>query len=162
MILKNNINAELIVDDDCPYNLKISNWTAIEKRGKVYFRRNRYCYTLKKHVIQYLHRLILDAKKGEYVDHINGDLLDNRKSNLRLCSNSQNIRNQNKHKDNTSGYKGVSYNKRLKTNPWSAQIKYNRHSYHLGYYPTKELAAIAYNNKAIELFKEFARLNEIQ
>ena len=54
-----------------------------------------------------LHRLILDAPPGKHVDHINGDTLDNRKCNLRLCSIRENLLNRGPNKNNTSGYKGV-------------------------------------------------------
>lgn len=106
-----------------------------------------------------MHRYIMNAKKGEYVDHINGDTLDNRRKNLRLCSNQQNSFNQKKKKNCKSKYKGVKKNN--KCNTWTARITFNRVEIYLGSYKTEELAAIVYNEKAKELFGEFAKLNEV-
>lgn len=68
----------------------------------------------------YLHRLITGAEKSESVDHINGDKSDNRRSNLRICSLSQNIHNQGLRKNNSSGYKGISL---TKSNTWEVQLQ---------------------------------------
>lgn len=112
-----------------------------------------------KHSI-YLHRLILDVKDRHIVvDHINNDKLDNRKENLRACTQSQNCANSSKCTDNLSGYKGV-YLSRGKY--WIARITYHRKLMHLGIFPTKEEAAIAYNKAALKYFGEFVKLNEIK
>ena len=111
-----------------------------------------------------MHRIIANAKEGESVDHVNGNPLDNRKENLRVCTMSQNLANQKLRKDSTSGFKGVSKNQ-SKTNPWRAYI--NRKDgkktkqYHLGLFKTPEEAARAYNEKAKELFGDFAKLNKV-
>src|SRR5512146_1126738 len=68
----------------------------------------------------YLHRFILDAPRGMYVDHINHDTLDNRRCNLRLCTKQQNQCNQSHHKDSKSPYKGVHRHKRGKK--WYASL----------------------------------------
>lgn len=104
----------------------------------------------------YMHRLLMDAK-SKHIDHINGNKLDNRKENLRLCTNAQNRINVNKYKNNKSGYKGVSFHSNL----WRATIVRNGKQYSLGYHKSKEEAALAYNIKAKQLFGEFANLNEI-
>jgi hypothetical protein len=105
-----------------------------------------------------LHRFIMNAPKGMEVDHIDGDLLNNQKSNLRLCTHAQNMMNQKLPITNTSGYKGTCYNKANKQ--WRAYISSGNKQIHIGYYKTKELAAIAYNIKAMTLFGDFAKLNE--
>lgn len=107
----------------------------------------------------YLHRLIMDAKKGEEVDHINGDKIDNRRENLRICTTMQNKHNYKIPITNTSGYKGVGWHKRDKK--WTARIRVNYKLIHLGYYVDKIEAALAYNKAAIKYHKEFARLNKI-
>lgn len=109
-----------------------------------------------------MHREIIEAKKGDEVDHINGDGLDNRKSNLRLCTHQQNISNRKVNKNSKSGYKGVLLmvdKKRLK--PWRSHITSKGIRTNIGMYATKEEAARAYNKKAVELFGSFARLNHI-
>lgn len=105
-----------------------------------------------------LHRLIMNASHGIQVDHINGNTLDNRILNLRLCSQKNNIQNQKIRKNNTSGYKGV-YSKTK--NKWGACIGVNNKLIHLGSYDNKHDAALAYNEAAIKYHKNFAKLNEV-
>jgi len=105
-----------------------------------------------------LHRLITGATRGQTVDHINGDSLDNRRSNLRIGTNAENIRNM-RARGGTSKYKGV-YLRPDKR--WRAHITFNYKKMNLGNHITEESAAIAYNAKATELFGEYARLNVIE
>lgn len=106
---------------------------------------------------QYLHRMIVNAPKYAKVDHKNGDTLDNRRSNLRICSTAENVRNSVKISRNTSGYKGVSFLRR--TSKWKVTITVNGDHKHLGYFSTREAAAMAYNVAAEKYFGEFAKLN---
>ena len=106
-----------------------------------------------------IHNLILDRQPREgklVVDHINGNVLDNRKCNLRVCTHAENMRNTTKRrKGNTSGYTGVSKcGKR-----WAASIGYRGKDIYLGTFGNKEEAARARDLKAIELHGEFASLN---
>lgn len=103
-----------------------------------------------------MHRLIMNAEKGKQVDHINHNTLDNRKENLRLCTNSQNQHNQGKRINNTSGLKGISWYKR--DEKWRARIELNGRAIHLGYFATKEDAYEAYCKAALELHGEFAKV----
>ncbi len=103
----------------------------------------------------YLHRMLIDAPAEFQVDHINGDKLDNRKSNLRLATSLQNRHNTPPHRDSRSGYKGVSFNGKR----WRARIGSNGRYRALGYFDTREEAAVAYDAAARELFGEFAWLN---
>lgn len=107
----------------------------------------------------YMHREIIGAKDGEYVDHINGDPRDNRKSNLRIVTISQNAMNRGRNRNNKSGYKGVSYASRERK--WLAQIGVNGKNIIIGRFDCKHSAAIAYNNEAKKLHGEFAYQNEI-
>lgn len=105
----------------------------------------------------YLHRLILDAPEGREVDHKDGDTLNNVRSNLRLALHSDNMRNKKLPTTNTSGYKGVTRIHRR--NPWVASIGFNGRHRHIGTFASAEEAARAYDDKARELFGEFARVN---
>lgn len=109
-----------------------------------------------------LQRFIVDCKESEEVDHINGDKLDNRKCNLRVCTRQENSFNRKIPKNNTTGYKGVRYIKqgnRIKR--WRATLEKNGKSVNGGTHITKEEAAKAYNKLALEHFGKFARLNAI-
>lgn len=105
-----------------------------------------------------MHRLLLNAPKGSYVDHVNGDRLDNRKENLRLCTKQENSWNR-KPTKGSSKYKGIWFVKSRKK--WRSCIRVNGKAMHLGYYETEEEAALAYNKAADKYFGEFAWLNNI-
>lgn len=98
-----------------------------------------------------LHRLLISVPAGSELDHINGDGLDNRRVNLRLCTHQENMRNRPKNK-NKAGYKGVYKNHAR----WQAAIKHNGKKIYLGNFSKPEEAAKAYDLKAKELFGEFA------
>lgn len=106
-----------------------------------------------------MNRIILKAKQGQQVDHINHNKLDNRKCNLRICTNSQNHMNIKKYLGKTSKYKGVYYDK--SRNKWAADIKLNKKKIRLGRHEKEEDAALAYNAAAKRYFGSFALLNEI-
>lgn len=109
---------------------------------------------------QRLHRFLLDAPRGLEVDHKNGDTLDNRRCNIRLCTRAQNQMNKCKQLRNRSGYKGVCWYQW--GNKWEANITIDCKTIVVGRFLTKEEAALAYNKAALEHFGEFARLNEIK
>ena len=111
----------------------------------------------KKNVL--MHRVMLSTPTGTYVDHINGDKLDNRRVNLRLCTNVENCRNRGKQTNNKSGYKGVVC--RSDTGKWVTHIKYNGTRLTFGQFDNKHDAARMYNFWAADLHGEFARLNKI-
>lgn len=106
-----------------------------------------------------MHRIVSMANSDQHTDHINGDRIDNRKSNLRVCTNQQNARNAKLRPLNTSGYKGVSWDK--SSGRWRAYIKVDYKQLWLGYHHDKRDAARAYNNAAKRYFGEFARLNDV-
>ena len=106
-----------------------------------------------------MHRAILEMPTGEFVDHINHDTLDNRHENLRLVTATQNNQNKRMQKNNTSGYKGVSWNKERRK--WSAYIRTNGSIKFLGYFAVLREAAHAYNNAAKSIFGEFACINKL-
>jgi hypothetical protein len=106
-----------------------------------------------------MHRLILDARADQVVDHINGDTLDNRRGNLRVCTRGQNSMHQRGSRSNPSGYKGVS---RARSGAWRVECKKDGVRYYLGSFPTPEEAALTYNELAIRLHGEFAYLNVVE
>ena len=107
-----------------------------------------------------MHRVIMNAKAGEQIDHINGDKLDNRRSNLRFVNTQKNAFNRKKPDVNsTSQYKGVL--KRKGSKSWEARIKLNYKAIHLGSYKHEIDGAKAYNEAAKLLFKEFAKFNDV-
>ena len=103
-------------------------------------------------------RFLLDAPDWVFVDHRNGDTLDNRRKNLRIATNAQNQHNQRwLRSDNTSGFKGVTWH--ADKGKWNAQIYVNKKRKSLGYFPDKAMAAKAYDAAALEHFGEFAATN---
>ena len=108
---------------------------------------------------RFMHRFILGVRKEEYIDHINGIKLDNRRKNLRICTNSENMRNRGAQKNNKLGIKGVSFHKLSKK--YEARIFINNKKLHLGLFTSKKFALIAYNKAAIKYHGKFARLNKL-
>lgn len=103
----------------------------------------------------YLYRYLLNCPKGMEVDHIDGNPLNNQKSNLRICTHSQNNYNRGKNKTSSNKFKGV----REHGAGFMARLKYQGQTKYLGTFETPEDAARAYDEEAIKVFGEFARLN---
>ena len=105
-----------------------------------------------------MHRVILKAPEDKFIDHINHNGLDNRKSNLRICTMQQNTWNMRKQKGNcTSQYKGVTWRKDI--GKWQARIICDGKRISIGFFDDEKAAAMAYDAKAKELFGEFAAPN---
>lgn len=105
-----------------------------------------------------MHTEVMGGKKeGLVIDHINGNKLDNRKENLRFCSEKENQRNKRVYKQNKIGYKGV----KKRFNRFVATIGYNNKILYIGSFETAIQAAKRYNHFARQLHGEFARLNDI-
>jgi len=100
-----------------------------------------------------MHRHLLNNPKGFDVDHIDHNTLNNRRRNLRLCTNSQNIMNSKIRSDNSTGFRGVSFNK--KTKKYIARIMIDKKTITIGTYITALEASEAYNKVAKELHGEF-------
>src|SRR3990167_296143 len=151
-------NGPIAIVDDEDFEF-LNQWQGHSVRGyaprREYFTEKKYHYKSRSFR---MHRIILNAPDGYEVDHINGNPLDNRKSNIRICTRQQNMRNVKLSTKNTSGYKGVSWSAIGKK--WMAYISYgNKKTKYLGYYTDKKDAAYAYDSAAKVMFGEFAKLN---
>lgn len=149
---KNRGKYVALVDDEDFEYLNQFMWHAL-KHGNTFYALRALKDNGKK-ASQYMHCAIMGGKGIDHIDH-NG--LNNQRSNLRLCSQSQNVMNARKAPNRTSVYKGVCFNKAARK--WEAQIIINGYRIHLGYFISETDAALAYNEKATELFGEFACLN---
>lgn len=140
-------NEKYVLVDDTDYIILSQSKWHIGARGYVmrYEKGNK---TLS------MHRIIMNFPEL-CVDHINGDKLDNRRENLRLVTNHQNLLNRGKNKNNSSGYKGVNF----QNGKWHAKITFNKIQKHIGYFDNKIDAAKAYDSIAKILHGIFARLN---
>jgi hypothetical protein len=149
----NNLCRFAIVDADDYEHLAKYKWYCEQDGNTFYtFRREG-----RKRKRVSMHRQILHAPKGLLVDHIDGNGLNNRKSNLRLCSPAQNARNKRPAPNCSSRYKGVTWHKYHKK--WHVRIFKSGKSTYLGSFDDEIEAAVAYDRKAAELFGEFAYLN---
>jgi hypothetical protein len=145
-----------LVDDDVFNIVNKYKWTYTEP-GYAY--RHDYSSGIRKRI--YMHRFILDIQDTKkVVDHINGNKLDNTKINLRVCTHKENIRNSGLYSDNTSGYKGVSFDKNR--NKWISYISVDRKFKYLGRFNCKHVAGAAHNKAAISLYGDFAKLNPVE
>lgn len=143
-----------LVDDDDFEALNQYKWSAKKSGSKFYARRSIIVHG--KQITQYMH---CEVMKGKGIDHIDINGLNNQKSNLRICTQSENMMNVQKKENCTSVYKGVNFHK--PNSKWRAAIKINGKQIHLGYFTSEADAARTYNKKAIELFCEFANLNNV-
>ena len=138
------------VDPEDSWLLDAYNWSINAHTDRLFYVKSS--YGLK------LHRLIANAPPGMVVDHINGDTLDNRRENLRVCTNAENVKGQHRARG-ASQYKGVYWNKH--SQKWAVQIGGVVLREHLGRYVDEKDAARAYNEAALRIYGEFAVLNEV-
>jgi hypothetical protein len=146
---------QTIVDDEDYTRFGGLKWGAQIRGGHVYARRFMYG---KPGEWVYLHRVILNARSGELVDHINQNGLDNRRANLRIVTKSQNNANARKRSGRrTSKYKGVDLNR--KAGLWRAQIAVDCRHRCIGHFTSEIEAALAYDAAARQAFGEHAAVN---
>lgn len=145
-----------MVDDDMFGELNRYKWHVRQSTSVLYVRRNSLDAD-GRHVWVNMHHQVLRSPDGTETDHRDGNGLNNQKSNLRVCTGSQNQCNQRTPKNNKSGYKGVSWNGNARK--WQASIGINGKTLHMGYFFCLIKAARTYDSAAREHFGEFARLN---
>lgn len=148
-----NAGHEMLIDADTRGLMEGRGWTAraTGKSGYIYVASQYRDGKAKRTIL--LHRLIMGAGPGQVVDHINGNTLDNRRENLRLCSAKDNARNNKPRR--VGAYKGVS----KRGARWIATITIDSRQLALGTFGSEIEAAVAYDRAAAEAFGEFARLN---
>ena len=144
----------IVNDADCEW-LSQWKWSTVKGRFTYYARRS--IWKNGKRTYVRMHRVILNTPPGKQTDHINGDGLDNRRGNLRVCTNSQNQMNSRKRLNCSSIYKGVYWDSC--TRRWRALIRHNKRLKSLGRYDTQREAAMAYDEAAQRLFEGFALPN---
>jgi len=150
--------VEFYVDDDDAFLLRLKWHPQYSKRDN---RLSSISSTItldnSKQIVVMLHRIIMKQPKcnGIIIDHIDGNPANNCKYNLRFCTTSENAMNMKKSINNSSGYKGVSWHKKVEK--YQSRIIVNRNQIILGYYPTAEEAHEAYKQAAVKYFGEFAR-----
>lgn len=156
--IKTAADEFILVSPEDKYLLK-HTWCVTKRESKSSTRSYAMSYINGKNV--YMHRVILKnaSINGKDVDHINGNGLDNRRSNLRIVNRTYNNANSRPRKGCSSSFKGVSWHKVAKK--WAACVTKKGKSYHLGLYSCELEAANAYNEKALYLFGDFARLNKL-
>jgi hypothetical protein len=138
------------VDD---FNYEVLNkfkWYA-KKSGKMF-----YAYRNLKGKSVLMHAFIVGTPKGKDTDHIDGDGLNNQENNLRICTHSQNVINRGKYKNNTSGFKGVFWDKKEKK--WKVEIRVNKEKKYIGRFLKKEDGYMAYCEACIKYHGEFSNL----
>jgi hypothetical protein len=143
---------EAVIDAEDAVILQFFSWSAKPKPSKVYAvtgLKSRSGYTT-----VLMHRMIMRYPLGLQVDHIDGDGLNNRKSNLRVATHAQNMWNRGPQHNNTSGFRGVSWHE--KSAKWQARIKHENGRMFLGYFDTAEAANEAYIEASKRLHGDFA------
>lgn len=148
----------IVDDDDYEWAIKRKWQAAVKDTGHVYAR--GWIGGGKKSNTG-MHRIIMNAKKGQIIDHRNGNTLDNRKENLRFCTKSENSSYRVKRAKKTSKYLGVCYSKARADRhylPWLAQIQKNNRIT-IRFFKSEIEAAKEYDLMATKLHGEFASLN---
>jgi hypothetical protein len=151
-ILERELSVELPARLNWTGRICDVKWFAAVKPHTVYA-----VATLGGYVQLRLHRVVLQAKREQIVDHRDGNGLNNLRSNLRFTEAAGNSHNRCRNVGSTTGYKGVSFNRLC--SKFEVSIRFNRKKIHLGMYKTAEEAARVYDAKAVELFGEFAKVN---
>lgn len=150
------LGTHCLLYDDSDHDLVSKyKWYLVKERNTLYARTNSKDFGKRSGFK--IHQLIMGFPP--VTDHIDRNGLNNCRSNLRPATVQQNNRNSRRQRNNTTGYKGVDYNKNHKA--FRARVNVNRKSVYCRYFKTAEEAARAYNEAAIKHYGEFAALNQI-
>jgi hypothetical protein len=142
----------ILIDDDMAPAILARKWHVSRRNYGVYFATTVWTFNGKSYEVR-LHRIIAEAPPGVLVDHRNGNTFDNRRENLRWCTDSQNAQNRSDSHSGIVGYRGVT----IAGKKFRAKITVGKQIIHIGCFDTPEEASEAYETKAKELFGEFYR-----
>lgn len=142
------MRAYALVDDEDYEELNKHQWSAGIHRGVMYARRGV-------EPLVYMHRQIMATPEGMYTDHIDGNTLNNQKTNLRVCTNAQNLWNRGKTKNNTTGYRGVSFHK--PTGKYRARLTFWGREIYLGLFKNIKVAVDTHAKAMKDYYGEFAK-----
>lgn len=154
---KNKGKYFAMVDDEDFERVNKISWAAHKHKNTYYAVRNYHVKSTLSSQTILMHRFILNPQKGQDVDHIDRNGLNNQRKNIRPCTRSENMFNRKKRNNVSSSYKGVCFDS--KRNKWTAELTVNKKRYRIGRFKTEENAAIAYNIFAEKHHGEFALLN---
>lgn len=151
-------NGKISMVDDQDFEL-VSEFNWHMSKGGYVRRRVKCTSNERKYDFMFMHRFIMGLAKGDksVIDHIDGNKLNNQRSNLRICSAADNSRNRRKNKTNKIGFKGIGKSGKSR---YRASIKFNYKSIYLGVFDTPEEAHKAYCEAASRLYGEFASNGE--
>lgn len=149
---------QIMVDDEDFNSLNKYSWHLCKDEERLYVYTNvRISYVGRKFTQKSITSFIIGERKGFVADHIDGNPLNNQRSNLRFCTESENLKNKIKRKIGKSIYKGV----HPRYGKFRARIMNDYKCHDLGTFNTELEAAFAYNNAATKLHGKFANLNKI-
>lgn len=143
--MSEEISRSILCDPEDEERLALFRWRIKDGRP----------YSIEKREVIFPQWVILGKPYGRVIDHKDGDPFNNKKENLRYCTDAENSRNRRMHCTNTTGFKGVVAHQ----GKFKAQIGVNCRAIYLGVYTTAEEAARAYDAAALKYFGDFARLN---
>lgn len=149
-------NFDVMVDDEDYEHLASFHWCIHKSKTCFYAMRNEWSKNKAKKI--FMHRYLL-GMPTKYVDHIDGNTINNQRCNLRLASSSESQQNRRKQTNNTTGFKGVHFYKAYKK--YSVHIGHNHKNIFGGYFDNPIDAAKRYNELALKYHGDFASLNQI-
>lgn len=148
-----------LVSDSDFFELSKYKWWRTDRTSNQYAERSFWDKNKKRVRKVLMHRIIMGLKTGDkrQIDHIDGNGLNNQRTNLRICTLQKNQHNRRRQKNNTSGYKNITWVK--ETKKWRVAIDYNNKTYNLGRYKNKMEAKKVRDIWLLKLHKEFASYN---
>lgn len=155
--LAKSLGVRCLIDLEDADRVFAYNWFANRQGGRGFYARTNTRNPDGTRGSMLMHRFILGAKPGEFIDHLSGLTFDNRKKNLRFATSAENCQNTRSCKGSVSVYKGVSRTANRRS--WLANVQHEKAQKGLGVYATEVEAALAYDEAVRELFGEFGRYN---